>query len=122
MLQAYRSKLIELENKAANDIDALIKITSELSKVQSELEQAMGNNAHLLQRTNLDIVNIGFVVNKNRSFWSPIFRSLKSFLSNLSDGISQAITATAYIIPWLVVIGFFGFLFRYLWKRSKKKA
>lgn len=120
MLRSYRTKLIELENKAVNDIDALIKISSELSKVQGELEQTMGSNKHLLLRTNTDIVNIRFVVNKSRGFWTPVSRSLSSFSGNLSAGISQAITATAYILPWLVIIVGIGFFFRYMWRRGKK--
>lgn len=120
MLQTYRARLFELEKKAANDIDALIKISSELSKVQSDLEQVKGNNAHLLMRTNMDILNISFVVNKNRSFWSPISRSLSSFGRNLSNGVSRAITGIAYLLPWLVIIVSIIFFFRFLWRRGKK--
>jgi len=120
MLQSYRAKLIELEKKAGNDIDALIKIASELSNVQSELEQAKGGSEHLLLQTNMDIINIGFTANKNRGFWSPVSRSLSSFSRNLSEAISQTITVTAYILPWLIIIIGIWFLFRYLWRRGIK--
>jgi len=39
MLTDYRDRLINMEGKAGDDIDALIKISSELSKIQSKLEK-----------------------------------------------------------------------------------
>lgn len=120
MLQTYQAKLVEIEAKAAKDIDALIKISSELSKIQSELEQAAGKKAHFLKRTSMDIITIKFITIKNRGFWSPISTALSTFSRNLSDAVAQIITAIAYLFPWLIFIIFIGYFIRFLWISAKK--
>lgn len=103
MLKNYRDQLISLQKKASDDIDALIKVSSELSKIQSEIEIALGEKEFLLQRVNLDIVNINFQVEYYRSFWRPIRESLSDFSNNLSDGISGTIIVVAYLLPAIMV-------------------
>jgi hypothetical protein len=51
MLANYRKQLLELQGKAGTYIDAAIKIASELSNVQSNLEQALGQAAFQTKRT-----------------------------------------------------------------------
>nr|MDU9045223.1 DUF4349 domain-containing protein [Candidatus Electrothrix aestuarii] len=120
MLTSHRDRLLSLQEKADNDIESLIKISEELAKVQSELENARGRNAHLLQRVDMDIVNVTFTVEGNRSFWTPIEQSLSRFLSRFSQGISNVITGLAYFLPWLFVIIPALFGFRSFWQRKKK--
>jgi hypothetical protein len=67
----------------------------------------------------MDILNILFVVEAGRSFWSPIGDSLSSFGKNLSDGLADTIYAIAYLLPWSILIFFVGYLLRKLWKRSR---
>lgn len=120
MLESHRDRLLALQEKAVNDIESLIKISEELSKVQAELESAKGQNAHLLQRVNMDIVNINFVVEANRSFWKPVSKSFSQFSNRLSDGISDSIRGVAYLLPWSIVVVLALFFFRFLWRRGKK--
>ncbi len=120
MLESHQERLLSLQDKAANDIDSLIKISEELSKVQTELENAKGQNVHLLQRVNMDIVKINFIVDASRSFWKPITRSLTNFSGNLSEGISYTIQGVAYLLPWAIVIVLVVFVIRYIWRRGKK--
>lgn len=61
MLETHRDRLIELQKRPDNDIDSLIKISSELAKIQSELEQALDETAHLQERVKLDLVKIYFM-------------------------------------------------------------
>ena len=121
MLETHRDKLLLLQEKASDDIEALIKIASELSEIQSELEKAMGQNEYLSQRVNLDIVNIQFQVKMSRSFWKPISDSLSNFLNNLSDGISGTIAAVAYLLPGICLFIFAFFIVRFFWKKRKTK-
>jgi len=118
MLESHRDRLLSLQEKAANDIESLIKISGELSKVQSELENAKGKNVHLLQRVNMDIVKIKFIVEANRSFWKPISESFSSFSNNLSDGISDTIEAVAYLLPWAIIVLFILIIVRFIWRRE----
>jgi hypothetical protein len=119
MLQQYQKKLIELEHRPNNDVDALIKLTKELATTQSELEQTSGENARLLERVNMDILQISIRADTSRSFWKPIGSAFSEFAGNLSNGISTTITALAYILPWLVILLVFGFIGRKMWRRKK---
>jgi hypothetical protein len=117
MLTSYRKRLLELQAKAATNVDAAIKIASELSTVQSNLEQANGQAAFQTKRTTTDIVTIRFTVTESKAFWRPIGEAARDFFGNLSNGISQAITAVAYILPWLLVVIPGLYLVRFLWRR-----
>jgi hypothetical protein len=117
MLTSYRKQLLELQAKAAANVDAAIKIASELSTVQTNLERANGEAAYQTKRTTTDVVNIEFVVPEHKAFWRPVREAFRDFLGNLSNGVSQAITAVAYIVPWLFVVVPGLYLVRFLWRR-----
>ena len=117
MLTTYRKQLLELQAKAGTNIDAAIKVASELSIVQSKLEQATGQAANQAKRTNTDVVAIRLWVTGQKAFWRPIRDSVQNFFGYLSEGISQAITAVAYILPWLLVVIPGLYLVRFLWRR-----
>jgi hypothetical protein len=120
MLEGYRARLLELQKKAANDVDALIKISSELARVQADLELATGDRAFLAQRVNMDVLTIAFGAEFSASFSRPIRRSLSSFAGSLSEGIGGTITAVAYILPGASLLAALFFSWRYLKRRRKK--
>ena len=117
MLTTYRKQLLELQNKAGTNIDAAIKVASELATVQTSLEQANGQAAYQAKRTTTDVVTVRFSVREQKAFGRPVRDALRDFFGNLSEGISQAITAVAYILPWLLVVIPGLYLVRFLWRR-----
>jgi len=117
MLGNYRKQLLALQSKAATNVDAAIKIASELSTVQGNLERANGEAAYQTKRVTTDVVTINFAVAEQRAFWRPVREAFRDFLGNLSNGMSQAITAVAYIVPWLFVVVPGLYLVRFLWRR-----
>ena len=121
MLREYERKLKGLEGKAGNDVDTLIKLSKELASVQSELEQAMGQNAHLLERVNLDLLTVLIEARRHRSFWSPIGEALSDFTANLSHGVSSLVTGLAYILPWLLALLLAWLSGRKLWRKFRRK-
>jgi hypothetical protein len=121
MLTAYRKQLLDLQGKAATNVEAAIKIAGELSTVQTDLERASGEAAFQIKRTTTDIVSINFVVSAHRAFWRPVREAAGDFLQNFASGISQAITAVAYIVPWLFVVVPGLYLLRFLWRRRGAK-
>ncbi|BFM13705.1 hypothetical protein R50072_38580 [Simiduia litorea] len=120
LLQAYQQRLLTLEAQASKDIESLIKVASELSRVQSDLEYALGEKAKLLQRVNQDIVNIQLTKITNTGFWAPILDSISEFGDNLSDAIATMVTALAYIFPWLILLLVMLFFTRFVWRRLKR--
>jgi hypothetical protein len=119
MLTTYRDRLIGLEQQAENDIDALIKITSELTKVQSDLEHALGEHAYQKQRVELEILSVRFVAEESRSTLGPVRQSIRDFGENLSEGIAQAITGVAYVLPWLIVVLLVFPILRLFWRKIR---
>jgi hypothetical protein len=122
MLESHRDNLMELQEKAKNDVDSLIKVSSELSRVLSELEQARGEEGFLSQRINMEVVNIQYQVQLSRSFWKPISNSLARFSNNLSEGISGTIVAVAYLLPGAVLFIVVFVFVRFLLKRRQRRA
>lgn len=120
MLVSYQESLQSLELQASDDIDSLIKISSELTRIQTEIEKLTGEAALQTQRVETDIVHIRFVVGAQIGFWSPISASLSGFGRNLSEGIASAISGTAYVIPWLLVVIPVALLLRLILRRRKR--
>ena len=91
MLTTYRKQLLELRAKATTNIEAAIKIASELSTVQSDIERATGEAAFQTKRVTADVVTLRFDVTEQRAFWRPVREALRDFQGHLSEGMSQAI-------------------------------
>jgi len=119
MLKQYQAQLQELEKRSGNNVDALIKVTKELATVQTELEEATAANALLMQRIDTDLLNVSISAQGKRSFWSPVKRSLDNFTDNLSEGTANAITALAFILPWLLAFAILYPLGRKGWRRLR---
>jgi hypothetical protein len=120
MLKDYRAKLEALSGRASKDIDALIKVSSELARVQSDIEELEGRRARLMQRVETEILKVSIQSPHKRSFWRPIGSSFSEFGGNLSQGISYAITTMAYLLPWIAILIFMLWGGRKLWRRWKR--
>ena len=119
MLIQYQNRLLKLEEQSSKNVDSLIKIAEELSKTQSDIEYATGVKAKLLQRTQIDIVNISIQRLDYTSFWTPISNSFSNFGENLSDGISETVNAVAYLLPWALILLLLVYIIRTFWRKTK---
>lgn len=119
MLKQYQAQLQDLEKRSGANVDALIKVSKELATVQVELEQATAANALLMQRIDTDLLNVAISAEGKQSFWTPVKRALGNFTDNLSEGVANAITAMAYILPWLIAFVLLFPLGRKGWRRLK---
>jgi len=122
MLRDYRAKLEALRGRASRDIESLIKVNKELAQVQSDIEALAGQQAHLVQRVETEILNVSLGSAHSRGFWSPVWQALTGFGSNLAEGLSSAITAVAFILPWLPILYLLVWGVRKLWGRMKRKG
>lgn len=120
MLTSYRKQLLDLQSKVRNNVEAAIKLASELSSVQTDLERTSGEAVYQTKRTTTEIVRIEFVVIERKAFWRPIWEALDNFSGNFSNGVSQVVTAVAYIVPWMFVVVPGFYLLRLLWRRRGK--
>ena len=125
MLVAYRAKLEKLEQDSNASIDSLIKVASELSKVQSQIEFADGKGAELIKRIDTDELNITLRAYEETSFSGPVSQAFLDFGENLSEGISVFIIAMAFLLPWIVLTFILVWLIRLVrvkLKRDRKGA
>ncbi|PUA29372.1 MAG: hypothetical protein B0W54_01920 [Cellvibrio sp. 79] len=121
LLQSYQENLLDLQKQAKDDIESLIKVSQEIANTQSQLEYLSGNNKVLMQRVEMDIINVRLSSRVENSFWQPVSDALDEFKGNLAEGIAGAITSTAYLLPWLVFFIILFFVLRFLWRRLKRK-
>lgn len=121
MLRAYQQKLSELDRRPGLDADALIKLAKEQASVQSDLEAAGGENTHLMERINLDILTVTIYSRHQQSFWTPIRDALVAFGGNLSSGIAGLVTGLAYLLPWLFALAVAVWLGRRLWRKVRSR-
>lgn len=119
MLKQYQAQLQDLEKRSGTNVDALIKVTKELATVQVELEQATAADSLLMQRIDTDLLNVAISAEGKHSFWTPVKRALGNFTENLSEGVANAITAMAYILPWLLAFVLLFPLGRKGWRRLR---
>ena len=121
ILTTTRDRLLQLEERGSDDVESLIRITTELTRVQADLEDLLGRSAYQRQRVELDILNIEFVVDSKPSFWRPIGEALSSFGENLSEGLADTILAVAYLLPWSILLILVVYVLRKLWRLSRSK-
>lgn len=119
MLRSYRERLQALETRAQDDIDALIKVSSELARVQSDIEHMQGNRNNLQRRLDLDLVNLYFYTDAEDDYLSPLSESLDNFVYNLFSGASGLITTLAVTLPWALALLLLCSLVRWLWLRRR---
>lgn len=121
MLRDYQAKLLELQGKPTNDIDALLKIVEKLSSVQADLERATGESAHFLTRVNLEILTLSLSTRATLSFWAPIADALSEFPGHLSGAMAAVIVGVAYLFPWLLILLIGGVSIRVVWRWFTKR-
>ena len=119
LLTDYRTKLEALRVQAASNIDSLIKVNHELAQVQGQLEAAAGAQAALQQRVDTELLEVEIASRTHQSFWHPIAQSLGEFGPSLAQGTAFAISGAAWLLPWAVLLGLFGWVARKLWRRRK---
>jgi len=105
MLQNYRKSLLELQRKATK-VEDLILIAEKLAETQSELEAATGQNAHLMDRVNREVLSIDMTTRQTaaRSLWAPLGNALREFIPSLVGASAGVIQAVAYLVPWVIML------------------
>lgn len=121
MARDYRDSLLALRAKGSNDIKTLMSVNEELARVQSQLESATGERAHLQQRIDTEtlVVLIDSADGHQTHAWRSITDALREFGSHLADAAGGAITFVAFAIPWAVVLLPLAWCARWSWRRRR---
>ena len=123
MARDYRDSLLALRAKGGNDIKTLMSVNEEIARVQSELETATGDRAHLQQRIDTETLTIAIQSKGERAvaFWQPVGEASHEFGTHLSEATAAVITFLAYVVPWIVVLLPLAWIARWLWRRTRGK-
>ena len=121
MARDYRDSLLALRAKGSNDIKTMMSVNEELARVQSQLESATGERAHLQQRIATEtltvaIAAIGELEPEGRH---PLSRAFHQFGANLAEAAGAAITFVAWALPWMLVLLPIAWAVRWLWRRRR---
>lgn len=122
MLKNYRAKLEALQGKAATELDSLIRLTRELAEVQSQIEELDGTQAKLIQRVDTEILHVDISTSHQKSVWRPVSEAGSQFGSMFAHGVGTAISATAFLLPWIFLLSLLTWGVRALWRRWRKRA
>jgi len=115
-LERFEKKLIALEGRTDADIDSLLKVASQLSETQTQLEYLQGSKAALLQRVQMEIVNISFVSENEASFIKSMGAAFSGFGDEFTYAIEGLIGSAAHIIPWTVFLLLLFFILRAIFR------
>jgi hypothetical protein len=124
LLNLHRQRLTEFMNRKDMKVADLITVSRELATVQAQLEDFDSQHANLKRRVDTDLLSINWraPISAYQSVQSPVLDALKSFGSNFTEAIGQAINFFAYALPWMVVIVIPGLiLIRWFWKWLAKR-
>ena len=119
MLRQYMEDLEELRTNAQDDIDALVRVASEMAATQSKIESALGERAELLQSVETETLWVALIAGLPHGFWGTIGIAILDFGEDLSNGIAQMISGIAYLVPWLVLLIPFLYLVRWIWRSRR---
>ena len=124
MARDYRDSLLALRAKGSNDIKTLMSVNEELARVQSQLESATGERAHLQQRIDTEtlVVSIDSIGARETHAWRSVTDALREFGSHLGEAAGSAITFVAFVIPWAVVLLPLAWCLRWLWRRRRRAS
>jgi hypothetical protein len=102
MLSTQRDRLLELEKRPSASIDDLVKISSELGRVQLQLEEIAGSRAKVAQQVEREEVSVLYQSTRGSvDRLGPINRALATFRQTLGESTGAAIHGVALALPWL---------------------
>jgi hypothetical protein len=117
-LSTHRDRLTELMKSKDIKIDQLIVASKELASVQSQIDTLSTQRANLQRRVDTELLTLNFDLPPHAydAELSPVRDALRSFGSNLREGIASVISFVAILLPWLVIIVPGVFFLRLLWR------
>ncbi len=124
-LKALRTLRIRLQNLLETkdaELNELLSLERELSRVQGQIESTSSQLKALRKRVNMSVVDISYqsqAVSVSRDKISPIGRALKAFIGNIAQGVANVINVIAYILPWMILVIPALWLIRRFWRRRK---
>lgn len=116
----YRARLTELAAREDAKVEDLVKIASELSTVQSQIEAITAKQKELDERITTELLSISFRARSDMiSPFGPIAKAWKNSGRSLGDSAGSALQFTIKSLPWLPIIAFALYFIRLFFRRLR---
>jgi hypothetical protein len=126
--QQLEKRILKLLDERTGDIEDVIAVEKQLSRVREEIEQAQGRLKYLQNRTALATLTISareerdYVPPQAPSFSSQIRQTWSGSLDALQQFGKASLIVTVAVAPWLPVFAVLYFTITWLLKRRKKPS
>jgi hypothetical protein len=122
-LSSYRDRLTELQKRPGLSVDDLIKIESELAKVESDLDPLLAQKRDVNDRIQREQLTVSFSERAGASdAWQPIRFALANSIQTLGNSTGSAIQFLIGAIPWLPIVGIAFLLTRWGWRSFRRRG
>lgn len=121
-LTDYRDRLTTLSQRQNLSAEDLIKIESELSRVQGELDQATAQKRSVGERINRERLNLYFSEHSTAgNAAKPIMREWAEAMPLLGDSTASALRFLIRAIPWLPIVAGGLVLLSWIWRIARRR-
>ena len=122
-LSNYRDRMADLAKRRNASTDDLIKIEAEISRTQSEIEQIEAQRRDLADRIAKENLTISFEAQSTvGDAFQPVSDVWQSSLRLMAESAASALGFVIGIVPWIPVFLLGYFLFRFVWRRTRKPS
>ena len=120
-------RLLDLLENAAGELEDILTVERELSRVREEIERVEGRLRVLKDLTSLTTINLSvneikdYVPEESPSYSTRVRRSFQGsidLLVSTAEGLSIAIVV---LLPWLAVLLVFGTVLLLLWRITRRR-
>ncbi len=119
-LTDYRDRLAVLTKRSDVRAAELIQIAGELSKVQTDIEQATAQQHEMADRIAKERLTIDLGEREGSAVWRPIARVSRNALDLLIESSADALRFVIVILPWTPIVALAMVLIAWLWRRLRR--
>jgi hypothetical protein len=122
-LSDYRDRLNELLKRPGLSVDDLIKVESELAKVEGDLDPLLSQKRSVAERVQREQMTVSLAERSSASdAWRPIRFALANSVQTLGNSSGSAIQFLIGAIPWLPIVGIAFLLTRWGWRSFRRRG
>ncbi len=120
-----QTRLEQLLADRPGNLGELLETQRELARVNGEIDSLTSTLRALRARVDMSQLSISYETKLNpvsQGALAPLSQAFGSFFYNLAAAIAAVVTAFAYGLPWLLLIGALLFIWlRLIWPRVRRK-
>lgn len=123
-LETLRSRLQQLLAERPGNLGEILETERELARVNAEIDSYKSTLAALRQRVDMSQLSVSYETKRDAvtQGGNSIARAFSEFFANLASATATVITAFAFGLPWLLLIGVLLWIWlRAIWPRIRRK-